>query len=146
MVKFLRFFTYVGGIIFLLDRITKLIVLNVKPEIGIIPGFLSLTYATNTGISFGLLKSQPIIPTLVSIAVLIGIMYYYREIPKNYLVQTGTALLFAGTLGNLTDRLFYGFVIDFIDFSFWPAFNIADSAIVIGAVLLIIYSIKNEKN
>lgn len=138
-------FISVALLVFLIDGLTKFLVLAAKPDQVLIEGILSLTYATNTGISFGLLTNQPIIPMLVSIAVLGGVMYYYKELPKEKTVQWGVALIFGGTLGNLTDRILHGFVIDFINFSFWPAFNVADSAITVGAVLVLYYLIKNEK-
>jgi len=143
MVKVKNFF-FLAAAVFLLDTVTKIWVEKVQPQIDLTSWF-GIKFTTNTGISFGLLKNQPLIPLLVSVAVLIGIIYYYKQMPMDWRVQSGVALLFAGTLGNLTDRILYGHVIDFLDFKFWPAFNIADSAICVGAVLLIIYMIK-EKN
>jgi len=69
---------------------------------------------------------------------------YYKRIPQKYHIFV--ALILGGTIGNLIDRLFRGFVVDFIDFSFWPAFNIADMAISIGAIFLIILLIKDKED
>ncbi len=79
---------------------------------------------------------------VISLIVLGTIIRYYRRIPIKMI--PATALIFAGTIGNLIDRFFYRGVIDFIDFRIWPAFNIADAALVIGAALLIWFFFKFE--
>jgi signal peptidase II len=73
---------------------------------------------------------------------LILVAYYYKKIPDNKLNNTIIALILAGTIGNLIDRLIFGYVIDFIDFQIWPVFNIADSCLTIAAILLGYYLIK----
>ena len=81
----------------------------------------------------------------LTVVIIIGILYYFCRDKKNHKLFTiPLALVFGGALGNLLDRVMYGFVIDFIDFNFWPAFNIADSAITVGVIFLIIYVIKNK--
>jgi len=139
-----RLFFWIAAVIFILDRITKYFVVMHKPVIELLP-FLELHYATNTGISFGLLQDYPFIPLIVAAGVAIGILYHYNRIPHTYLTQIGGSLIFAGTLGNLLDRLFYGSVVDFIAVGTFPAFNIADSAITMGAGLVIVYLIKEKK-
>lgn len=104
--------------------------------------FFSINYIKNTGIGFGLFQgnnSAIIFLTLIFIGL---VLYYYDRIPKNRWVVLLAALVLGGAVGNLIDRIALGFVRDFIDFAFWPAFNIADSAITIGAVGLIAYFIK----
>jgi signal peptidase II len=74
-----------------------------------------------------------------SIIVIGVILYIYDRLPKEKLVQIPLALVLGGTFGNLIDRFRFGFVIDFLDFRIWPAFNLADMAITIGVIGLIIY-------
>jgi len=127
----------------LLDQLTKFLIranLQLNESLPIINNILHLTYITNTGSAFGLFKSLNWFFMLFSIAVIIAIYYYLRNNVKENekLVQFAVGLLLGGTIGNLTDRLFYGAVTDFIDLRIWPVFNIADSAITISVVLLII--------
>ncbi|MBD3313011.1 signal peptidase II [Candidatus Woesearchaeota archaeon] len=119
-----------------LDVVTKMLAKRYKPSGS---GFFSINYTTNTGAAFGLFKGGNIILIIVSLIVLAAIIYIMFYYPKK---QSGgmmafSALVFGGALGNLLDRLFYGHVVDFIDFSFWPAFNIADIAITAGVIGLI---------
>ena len=104
-------------------------------------GFPRLTYVENTGAAFGLFQGQSFalaIVAIVSIIVLLGYAFFlYRRFPflDNRLAWIGLGLVLGGTVGNLIDRLRFGYVTDFIDFGFWPAFNIADSAIVVGVIM-----------
>ena len=126
----------------ILDQFTKLLIKqNFQPNqsIPIIKNILHLTYATNTGSAFGLFKSLNVFFMFFSIIVIIAIFYYIKKINKREkLLQFSVGLLLGGTLGNLIDRLMYGAVIDFIDFRIWPVFNVADSAVTISIILLII--------
>lgn len=98
----------------------------------------------NTGAVFGILTSQTDMLIWISFLVIGGIFFYYDRIPENKLVMLSVGLLLGGTIGNLIDRIRLGYVIDFIDLKFWPSFNIADSAVSVGAVILIIYLMKNK--
>jgi len=104
-------------------------------------GFFRLTHISNTGAAFGLFQGQTFPLTVVSfVAVAILLLYaflFYRQFPQldRWLVWTGLGLILGGTVGNLIDRLRLGYVTDFIDFGFWPAFNLADSAIVVGVII-----------
>lgn len=138
------FALFVGTIAFViaLDRLTKALVVNsfqLYSSIELIPDFLRLSYTINKGIIFGFLNSFGWIPFLITMLVLIILIYYYDRLPKTVAGQLFWALIIAGAVGNLIDRILYGFVIDFIDIIFWPAFNIADAAITIGIIGLIIH-------
>lgn len=106
-------------------------------------GFIELTHVQNTGASFGIFKghsSTLMIVDIVGIVVLLAMaLYLYRRLP--YLVTLLNAIAFSlimgGTVGNLIDRIRLEHVTDFIDVGFWPVFNVADSAITIGVVLLV---------
>ena len=108
------------------------------PEVG----FPRLTHINNTGAAFGLFREQTfplIIVALVGVAaLLVYAIILYRRFPilNNRLAWVSLGLVLGGTVGNLIDRLRSGYVTDFIDFGFWPAFNIADSSIVIGVSIL----------
>jgi len=121
----------------LIDQVLKHLILSFKPEWKL--GFLSIHLVHNTGAGFGIFQNGAFWLGLFSLTAAVLILLYYKKIEKVYFVQTLFALFLGGTLGNMLDRLLRGAVVDFIDFSFWPAFNIADACISISVVLLIIY-------
>ncbi len=121
-----------------IDRLTKimaLVLLQGRPPFKVLP-FLQFNYVTNTGVSFGMLKGFPWIPFTVGVAVVALMSVYYKRIPRETFAQNAAAFIMGGTIGNLWDRVVYGTVIDFIDFKVWPVFNIADSAITIGGIII----------
>ncbi|MFC1754549.1 signal peptidase II [Thermoproteota archaeon] len=125
-----------------LDQLTKLLAERYKPSGS---GFFSINYTTNTGAAFGIFPQGGVFLIILSIIVLAAIVYYLFYYSKKNSIKTPkgmavfSALLFGGALGNLIDRLVHGYVIDFIDFAFWPAFNIADIAITLGVIGIIFY-------
>ena len=129
-------------LIVILDQFTKFLVkqnFQLNQSIPIIKNILHLTYITNTGSAFGLFKGLNWFFVFFSVIVIIAIFYYLERIVKNEkLLQFAVGLLLGGTIGNLIDRVAYGAVIDFIDFRVWPVFNIADSAVTIGVIILIV--------
>ena len=140
----------IAAVVLFADRITKLLVsrnIALHDSIVILPGFFRLTHVQNPGAAFGLgaeSGSQWTAAMLIvfSIAALIVVSYLlWRNSHRITSTGVGLALIMGGALGNLWDRVVDGQVVDFIDFYVanyhWPAFNIADSAIVIGAVLLV---------
>ncbi len=141
-----------GGvvIVLVLDQLTKAWVVKTLP-FGIPtnpwPGLkpiLSFTYVTNTGVVFGLFPQLGEIFKFLSIVVIVGIVFFQRTLPpEDWVTYMALGLQIGGALGNLTDRLFRGAVVDFLDVNFWPferwaIFNIADSSIVVGVTILII--------
>lgn len=113
--------------------------LPVGESVSLIPGIVHLTHVRNPGAAFGILPNQQIIFLIVSIAVILFILfYYYKGAVKttDRLTTVSLGLVLGGAIGNLIDRTVSGRVTDFIDFRFWPVFNIADSAIVVGVALL----------
>ncbi len=105
-------------------------------------GFFRLTYVRNTGAAFGLFQGQSLPLTIVALvgvaALLLYVFFFYRKLPflDNRLGKLALGLVLGGTVGNLIDRIYLGYVTDFIAVSIWPAFNIADSAIVVGVIIL----------
>ena len=137
-------FFLIAFLIALFDQIIKLIVAqNLLVPIQLIESFLELNLVHNTGASFGLFQGTSIILSVISVLVIILIIYYLPKISKGT-EQILFAIILGGITGNLIDRIIRGYVIDYISFRFWPAFNIADSAITIGAISLIILYSKKE--
>ncbi|MBI5003008.1 signal peptidase II [Candidatus Woesearchaeota archaeon] len=139
-------FFLISVLIFLLDQITKILIRTQIKEgtsIEIIPNILYFTHATNTGASFSMLTNYSFLLTIIAVLVIIGIFIFYKKIPLQY--RIAAALILGGTAGNLIDRLQYGTVTDFINVQIWPIFNVADSAITVAAILLIIIVWKEEK-
>ena len=104
-------------------------------------GFFRIIHIKNTGASFGLFQDHSFVLTIVAIVgialLLTYALFVYRRYPSldNRLSRLALGLILGGTMGNLIDRLCFGGVTDFISIGIWPAFNIADSAIVVGAIL-----------
>jgi len=116
-------------------------------------GFVRLTHVHNTGAAFGLFQDQSFLLTVIAIIgvgfLLFLVLFMYRRLQFLNTIsgKISLGLILGGTVGNLIDRLSAGYVTDFIDFNFWPAFNLADSAVVVGAILLaysIIYLAKKR--
>jgi len=145
--------------VLLLDRITKWAIARTIPledTINIIPGFFRLTHLENTGAAFSLFadSSSPFRTTLLiafSVAALAVVSFLLWK--DRSVFHSGTlalSLILGGAVGNLWDRLFYGKVTDFLDFYIgvhhWPPFNVADSAIVVGALLLFMRMLRKDQH
>lgn len=136
-----------GAVVLGIDLLTKWAVqksIALHQMVPIIPGFFDLTYILNPGAAFGLFPGQRWLFYLVS-AVAIGLILYYHRKPE---IQVGwlpfaLGLMLGGAVGNLLDRIRYGKVVDFLYFHYkefyWPAFNVADMAIVSGVGLFILH-------
>lgn len=130
----------------LFDQLTKAMVLRNIPfqgSITVIPGFFAVTHVYNTGAAFGMFHDSNLFFIMVSIVAFIALVVARRHFSGTFM-ETGWILLLAGILGNLTDRILRGHVIDFLDFQFgsyhWPSFNVADSCICIAAGLFLLSS------
>ena len=128
------------------DQLTKLWIHQTRPFLEVIPGFFNITYVRNPGAAFGILQGRQYLLAGVSIiASVVLIVMLLREDEKKKALLLSLSLILGGTLGNLIDRLRFGYVIDFLDFYIlldkehhWPSFNVADSAITCGVTLLIV--------
>jgi signal peptidase II len=141
---------FVAIAVFGIDRLTKLAALGLLDQgrpIKIIPGLFDITLVLNDGAAFGLFKGKAVFFIFISITVMAAIIIYIlknRHIGKSDSLALG--LVLGGAFGNLVDRIMFGRVVDFLDFQIWPVFNIADSCITIGAVLLVYsYLLKDHK-
>ncbi len=125
--------------VFAADRISKHFVLKfIEFKSYDLNKFLSFNYVENTGVAFGMFSGGNSFFIMFTVILITGIMIVRRKLEKHGIYAVaGIALIIGGALGNLYDRIVHGFVIDFIDLSFFPAvFNVADSCISIGAFLL----------
>ena len=138
--------------IFIADQAAKFLIVSNLRLYESIPenGLLRLTHVTNTGSAFGLLRGHTDFLILVSIIGVLGVLFYYRANGReSALLRYSLALLLGGALGNLTDRLARGAVVDFISVRVWsdyyfPTFNVADSALTVGLFALAFYVLRNR--
>jgi signal peptidase II len=116
-----------------------------RPIIDIIPGFLRFFYAENRGAAFSILYGQTFFLGIISLIATVGLIWFWRSLrPDEWWGRVATALILSGAVGNMIDRFGRGYVVDFIDAYViwgtnsyhWPTFNIADSCICVGAVVL----------
>ena len=136
------------SILILIDQITKYLIRNylyLQKSIALIPNIFHLTYIENTGIGFGLLQENNTVLIFITIFIVGLLLYYFRYRSENKQSHIALALITAGALSNLIDRIFLNHIIDFIDFRIWPAFNFADAFITIGIIYLIFSILKKEK-
>ena len=135
----------------IIDRITKVLTVNLlKPvdNMVLIPKVLSLTYVENKGAAFGIMQNARWIFVVVTIIILASLcVYIIKTKPQSKLFKWSAALIGAGAIGNLIDRICYGYVVDMIQATFinFPVFNFADCCIVIGTGLLCLYILKKEE-
>lgn len=144
-----RIILVIGLIIVLIDQITKILAsLYLSSSIRIIDKFLYLTYVENTGAAFGILSSNRLFIIIITLGILFLIYHYMYSFKRNKRNNLAFGLLIGGIFGNLIDRIFKSYVIDFIDIYLWgydfPVFNISDIAIVVGCILLFIAIIRKE--
>jgi signal peptidase II len=128
-----------AGIVVAVDHISKLWFLDHYQlgESHRVAGFLYMTLVHNTGTAFGLFQDSNHALLVLSYVILIGLLYSARGLCERGGLWAfwGVSFVLGGALGNIIDRHSYGHVIDFIDLRFWPVFNVADSAITVGAIL-----------
>lgn len=146
-----------GGAIIFLDQFTKSFVRGFMCEWESIPvlPFLNITYITNRGIAWGLFSTvgSNYLFTALNIAAVVFLFVNYVKFKKNKLTAIAWTMIVAGAIGNLGDRIFLGAVVDFLDFGIkigakeyrWPVFNVADSSITIGAIMLFVGLLNGKK-
>jgi signal peptidase II len=147
----LRAGVLIAGVV-ALDRVTKLYIrARVSPVdvFPVIPRFFNIVHTENPGAAFGMFSDSPtewrgilLVGISAAVMTILGVMLWRMAAGQSHLMSTGLALVFGGALGNLVDRLFRGTVTDFLQLFFgsyeFPSFNVADSAITIGAGLLVL--------
>ena len=142
------FFTLAAAV-FVLDLITKSIVRNnlaVGESWPDSSWLIKITHVTNTGAAFGILQGQGVFLTITAVIAIGAIVFYYASPPmENGLLRLALGLELGGAAGNLLDRLRFGKVTDFIDFPHYPEFNVADSSIVIGLLVIAAFYVLSER-
>lgn len=134
----------------ILDRLTKNYAINNLIENPYSGTLFNFTYLENRGAAFGILQDRRIFFIILTLAIVCALIYYflknYKTNPK--VLNIALAMIISGAIGNFYDRLFQGYVVDFIEFAFvnFPVFNIADIFVTIGSILLIIYMIVAEES
>jgi len=134
----------VGAVVIVLDQIAKAWVLrtlapNEGTSVPLLGTWLSLTFVKNNGVAFGMFQGIPHFFTLTSIVISIGALLFYRyQLPNNRpWIQVSVGMIVGGAIGNIIDRIRYRYVVDFIHVSWFPGiFNVADSAITVGVLML----------
>ena len=154
----MAYLLFIGGGIIVLDQLTKLLILQYLPlhsSLEIIPGFFNLVHVRNPGGAFSIFAGADSalrqgLFLVMTVFIVIVLLFAYRKLrPEDRWTRTSYALIVGGALGNLVDRLrFGGEVIDFLDCYVgayhWPAFNVADSAITVGALMLVVSLLRGK--
>lgn len=139
----------------ILDRITKIWAikeLSMGKDLIIIKNFFQFSYLENTGAAFGIFRDKTIFLAIITFIIAIGILFYlFKYKPQSLILRLSLAFIISGAIGNLIDRAYYKYVVDFIlvhykDVYYFPTFNVADIFVTMGTVLLALYVIKEEKN
>ncbi len=132
----------VAGIVVLLDQLSKSWFLRhfQLGESRVMARYFALTYVQNTGTAFGLFQGNNRALFLLAVLILCTLLYAARGLSERcgWWGAIGVALVLGGAIGNMVDRTRHGYVIDFLDFKVWPVFNVADSAITVGAIAIAI--------
>ncbi|WP_210129419.1 signal peptidase II [Staphylococcus sp. GDX8P66P] len=144
---------FITIVILIIDQITKFIItktMQIGDSFEVIPNFLSITSHRNNGAAWGILSGKMAFFYIITVIILIIlIVFFIKEAKHNLLMQIAISLLFAGALGNFIDRVLNGEVVDFVDtyiFSYnFPIFNVADSSLTIGVVLVIIALLRDMR-
>lgn len=142
-------FAAVATGILLLDQLTKgLAVQHLWPVGSVsVAGILRLSYVENRGAAFGVLQNQTIFFVAVGIVVIAGLALSCRRLVNvPLLLSVCLGMQLGGALGNLIDRLRQGYVVDFVDFGWWPVFNVADAAIVVGVCGMAYYLVRGPSS
>ncbi|MBD3203957.1 signal peptidase II [Candidatus Woesearchaeota archaeon] len=130
--------------IIVLDQVSKFLIryfLEVGDSVPVIKDFFHITYVTNSGATWGLFSGNNFLFIIISVLVIVFFILEYRNLPEPKYIF---GIILGGIFGNLIDRIFLGHVVDFIDFRFWPVFNVADSAISVGVFVFVLMYVKKE--
>ena len=140
----------ISTFIMILDQVTKMLstIYFKGLSLRIIPNFFYLTYVENTGAAWSILKNKQLVLIILTLVLIVLLHIFMRDIKPTAKNIASFSLIYGGIWGNLIDRIFHGYVIDFLDFKLfgydYPVFNIADMAIVIGIFFLLIEVLKGS--
>ncbi|MDH5661540.1 MAG: signal peptidase II [Elusimicrobiota bacterium] len=135
-------------ILLFVDQLSKYVIrqnMSLAESIPVINRVFHITYVENKGIAFGLFPQGHFLFIVISLIIILAIVFFARKkIIKSLKEKVCLGLILGGALGNLVDRLRFGFVIDFLDFRIWPVFNLADSGVCIGGILMVFFLLKKR--
>lgn len=140
-------FWLTAGAVLILDRLSKWWIMgnmSIGDSWALITGMVNIRFIQNKGAAFGILQGGRLLFILMAVAVIIATVYFIRKYQLPLLAQYSLGLIVGGALGNLIDRIIYGSVVDFISVGWFPVFNLADSAIVCGGILLVLWMFIDE--
>jgi len=137
-------------IVIIIDQYTKALAVGklANGSVPVINNVFHLTYVENTGAAFGIMQNRNIVFIILMVLILLAIIFaLYKYKPRQKLIHICAGLIMGGAIGNLIDRIFRGFVVDFFDFRLinYPVFNIADSCVVISSIIFCIYILFLDK-
>lgn len=145
-------YVFVVALMIAADQFSKLFIVRhfaLGQKMTIIPGFFQLTNVRNTGAGFSILTDQTVFLSVVSAIAVIALIYLLGKENNKY-IRITYLLIISGALGNLIDRIRLGYVVDFLDFMIFgydfPVFNVADSFITVGCILLILLNLKENRH
>ena len=137
-------FFLIAVFVVLLDQLTKFLIISSKSNLPFeVASGIGITYTSNTGIAFGLFQGNNLLLIVLSSAVVALILRYRSKLENNF-EKVAAALILAGTIGNLIDRITRGSVVDYIYVKGFPTFNLADTALTFGAMLIIFAYLKDK--
>ncbi len=142
----------VAALVLIVDQLTKWLV-STRLEPGQmwapwpeLANYFTITYTTNTGAAFGLFKEWGTIFIGIAVIVIVAIFFYQQQLQDGqWLLRATLGFQLGGAIGNLVDRLRVGHVVDFLDFKWWPVFNVADSSIVVGVAILMLLMLRESQ-
>ena len=146
-------FLWLASVVIVADQVTKWIVqtsMALQDSTPVLGDFFRLTYIHNSGAAFGLKIGPPFVHTAISIVALLALVWLFRSVPSdNRIMRPALSMVLGGALGNIIDRVRLGMVVDFFDVGIgalrWPVFNVADSCVTIGILLIALTSIPHMK-
>lgn len=140
-------FWLTAGVVLVLDRLSKWWIMenmNIGDSWALITGIVNIRFIQNKGAAFGILQGRGLLFILMAVLVIIATIYFIQKYQLPPLAHYSLGLIIGGALGNLIDRIIYGSVVDFISVGWFPVFNLADSAIVCGGILLVLWMFIDE--
>ena len=145
-------FLWLAPVVIVADQVTKRIVqtsMALHDSTPVLGDFFRLTYIHNSGAAFGLKIGSPFVHTAISIVALFALVWLFRSVPReNRIMRPALSMVLGGALGNIIDRVRLGMVVDFFDVGIgnlrWPVFNVADSFVTIGILLIALSYLRQE--
>ncbi len=138
------------GLFILIDQVVKLFAMKIQEPIVLIPNFLQLDYVKNYGVAWSMFNNKTIFIIIFSIVAIAYLFYILNQYREHLIIHFGILMMIGGAFGNVLDRIFRGFVVDYVDvviFGYdFPVFNIADMLLVCGVIIIFLETFRKAKN